>query len=63
LFFEVSSLLITFILLGKLLENIAKGKTSEAIAKLLALQPATAVLVTKDSNGDSIEKVIINWLG
>ncbi len=42
LYFEVAALLITFICLGKLLEARAKGKTSDAIAKLMNLQPKTA---------------------
>ena len=42
LYFEVSSLLITFVLLGKWLEASAKGKTSEAIQKLMGLQAKTA---------------------
>lgn len=42
LYFEVSSLLITFVLLGKWLESSAKGKTSEAIQKLMGLQAKTA---------------------
>ena len=37
-FFESSAMLITFVVLGRLLENFAKGKTSEAITKLLRLQ-------------------------
>lgn len=42
MYFETSAFLITFILLGKLLEEIAKGKTGEAITKLLNLQPPIA---------------------
>ncbi len=42
LYFEVASLLITFVLLGKWLEAQAKGKTSEAIEKLMGLQAKTA---------------------
>lgn len=42
LYFETTAWLITFILLGKLLEEIAKGRTSEALQKLVALQPAIA---------------------
>ncbi len=38
-FFEIGIFLICFVLLGRYLENIAKGKTSEAITKLLMLQP------------------------
>jgi Cu+-exporting ATPase len=55
LYFETSVLLITFILLGRYLENVAKGKTSEAITKLMSLQAPTTVLVTLD---DVTEKVL-----
>ena len=44
-FFETSAMLITFILLGKYLERRAKGKTSEAITKLLELAPSEAIVV------------------
>lgn len=53
-FFETSSMLITFILLGKYLEVLAKGKTSEAIAKLMKLAPETAILLTLDEEGNVI---------
>lgn len=42
LYFEVSVFLITFVLMGKWLEARAKGKTSEAIKKLMGLQAKTA---------------------
>ena len=42
LYFEASSLIITLILLGKYFESRAKGKTSEAIKKLMGLQPKFA---------------------
>jgi Cu+-exporting ATPase len=51
-FFETSSMLISFILLGKYLEVLAKGKTSEAIAKLMDLAPGTAILLTLDDQGN-----------
>ena len=51
-FFETSTMLITFILLGKYLESIAKGQTSEAISKLMDLTPNTAVLLKPVSNFD-----------
>ncbi|KAG8635689.1 hypothetical protein MANES_16G060400v8 [Manihot esculenta] len=50
-YFETSSMLITFVLLGKYLECLAKGKTSDAIKKLVELAPATALLVVKDKGG------------
>ncbi|KAK1372641.1 putative copper-transporting ATPase HMA5 [Heracleum sosnowskyi] len=51
-FFETSSMLISFILLGKYLEILAKGKTSEAISKLMNLAPHTATLLTLDNEGN-----------
>jgi len=44
-FFETSSTLITVVLFGRLLENIAKGKTSSALSKLMTLTPASATLI------------------
>lgn len=51
-FFETSAMLISFIILGKYLEVMAKGKTSEAIAKLMDLAPDTAILLTLDEDGN-----------
>nr|AGO68201.1 heavy metal ATPase 7 [Silene vulgaris] len=53
-YFETSAMLITFVLLGKYLETLAKGKTSDAIKKLVELAPATALLLVKDKGGKSI---------
>ncbi|GAV83848.1 E1-E2_ATPase domain-containing protein [Cephalotus follicularis] len=44
-------MLITFVLFGKYLECLAKGKTSDAIKKLVELAPATALLILKDKGG------------
>ncbi|MBT3406004.1 copper-translocating P-type ATPase [Candidatus Woesearchaeota archaeon] len=44
-YFEVSATLITLVLMGKLLEARAKGKTSEAIKKLIGLSPKIATVV------------------
>jgi len=54
LYFEASATLIALILFGKFLETRAKGKTSEAIQKLMKLQPATAILYIE--NGDAGEE-------
>ncbi|KAI7989748.1 putative copper-transporting ATPase HMA5 [Camellia lanceoleosa] len=55
-FFETSAMLISFILLGKYLEVLAKGKTSEAIAKLMDLTPDTAILLSLDNEGNVIRE-------
>ena len=55
-FFETSSMLISFILLGKYLEVLAKGKTSQAIAKLMNLTPETATLLTQDDEGSVVSE-------
>ena len=44
-YFEASSVIIAFILLGRLLEERAKGNTTSAIKKLMGLQPKTVTLV------------------
>jgi len=51
-FFETSSMLISFILLGKYLEIVAKGKTSDALGKLTQLVPDKAYLVAIDTDGN-----------
>ena len=45
LYFEAAAVIITLILLGKYLEAVAKGKTSEAIKKLIGLQAKTARVI------------------
>lgn len=44
-YFEAASVIIAFILLGRLLEEKAKGNTSSAIKKLMGLQPKTVTIV------------------
>ncbi|MFE4033562.1 heavy metal translocating P-type ATPase [Priestia sp. YIM B13491] len=45
LYYETSAILITLILLGKLFEANAKGRSSEAIKKMMGLQAKTAVVI------------------
>lgn len=45
LYFETAGVIITLILLGKTLEAISKGKTSDAIKKLMGLAPKTAIVI------------------
>ena len=45
LYFETSAVIIALILLGKTLETVSKGKTSQAIKKLMGLAPKTAVVI------------------
>lgn len=54
-YFEAAAVVIAFILLGKLLEEKAKGNTSSAIRKLMGLQPKSAVVI----NSDGSEKVVV----
>jgi Cu+-exporting ATPase len=51
-YYEAAAVIVTLILLGRTLEARAKGRTSEAIKKLVGLQPKTARLV---KNGVTIE--------
>ncbi len=54
LYFESSGTILTLITVGKYLESRSKGKTSEAITKLMNLAPKVAILVT----GDGQEKEV-----
>ena len=53
-YFESAAMILTLITVGKYLESRSKGKTSEAITKLMNLAPKVAVLVT----GDGQEKEV-----
>lgn len=55
-YFEAAGVVIAFILLGKLLEEKAKGNTSSAIKKLMGLQPKTVSVIHPD--GHQIEMPI-----
>ncbi|HXA96608.1 MAG TPA: heavy metal translocating P-type ATPase [Candidatus Dormibacteraeota bacterium] len=58
-YFEASALLITFLVLGRWLEARARGGTSEAIRRLLALQPRTARRVDPGGEHDvPIDQVV-----
>jgi len=52
LYFETAGVIIALILLGKSLEAVSKGRTSEAIKKLMSLAPKTAIIIV---NGEEKE--------
>ena len=61
-YFEAASVIIAFILLGRLLEARAKDNTSAAIKKLIGLQPKTVTLLTPDGKQQevSIEQIRVH---
>ena len=61
LYFESAGTIVTLITLGKYLEAIAKGKTSDAIKKLMGLAPKTAtILINNEEKLISIDEVKVN---
>ncbi|MFZ5824112.1 MAG: heavy metal translocating P-type ATPase [Bacillota bacterium] len=59
-YYEASAVILTLILLGKTFEAIAKGRTSEAIKKLLSLQAKTARVIRSGIEQDiDIEDVVV----
>ena len=56
--FETSSMLITFITLGRYLENRAKGQTSKALSRLMSLAPSMATIYTDPI---AAEKAAEDW--
>ncbi|MHC5672594.1 heavy metal translocating P-type ATPase [Nostoc sp.] len=60
-YYEVAAIVITLILLGRLLENRARGQTSEAICKLIGMQARDARVIRDDKEIDvPIAEVRIN---
>ncbi len=54
-YFEAASVVIAFILLGRLLEEKAKGSASSAIKKLMGLQPKTVTRLRPDGSQEIVE--------
>jgi Cu2+-exporting ATPase len=54
-YFEASAVVITFVMLGKILEEKAKSNTSSAIKKLMGLQPQTVVRVTDSGTQELVD--------
>ena len=53
-YFEAAAVVITFILLGRFLEDRAKSSTSSAIKKLMGLQPKTVIRLSSDGSEERI---------
>lgn len=61
LYYETGAIIITLIVLGKLLEAIAKGRTSEAIKKLMGMQAKTALVIRDEIEQEvAIEDVLVD---
>lgn len=59
LYFEAAAVIVTLILLGRYLEALAKGRTSEAIRHLVRLQPKTARVVRQEGEDEiPVEAVV-----
>ena len=59
LYFESAAVILTLITLGKYLEAVSKGKTSDAIKKLMGLAPKTARVIRNDEETEiSIDEVV-----
>ncbi|CAI5738694.1 unnamed protein product [Hyaloperonospora brassicae] len=54
--FMTSTMLLSFVILGKFLESVAKGKTSAALSKLMALQVKSATLLIFSEDGSSVRE-------
>ena len=58
LYFESAAVVVTLVMLGKYMESRSKGKTSEAIQKLMQLAPDTAILL-KDGQESEVQVELV----
>ncbi len=60
LYFESAAVILTLVTLGKMMESVSKGKTSEAIQKLARLAPKTAKVIRGDTETEiPLEEVMV----
>ena len=59
-YFEAATVIIAFILLGKMLEEKAKSNTSSAIKKLMSLQPKTVTVIQQDNTEKQVSVEDLN---
>jgi P-type Cu+ transporter len=53
-YFDASAMILALILIGKYLEEVARGRASEAVRKLLDLQPPTATIIKEDGTEEEV---------
>ena len=58
LYFESAAMILTLVSVGKLMESAAKRRASGAVRELMSLRPDTAILYTKDENGEEREQTV-----
>lgn len=58
LYYESAAVVVTLVMLGKYMESRSKGKTSEAIQKLMQLAPDTAILL-KDGQESEVQAYMV----
>jgi len=60
-YFDTSALILAVVLIGKYLEEVAEGRASESVRKLIDLQPAVANVIREDGTEEKVpvEKVML----